>query len=398
MSRITDNPRTILGARASTAGDVFHELWALRTALGLITPKTDLKAVTVEGIAAPTGSAHLYDGVDCGLFYGDISLERASRVEFVQLKYSTANPETAWTVARLTANSAKNGNNSVIRKLATDFAKAQGRIASGAKLIVKLISNQPLASEVAYAIAIIRAGDQSDPNAERFSVASGLSGQQLLAFLDALDVSDMGSGSRSALQDAIANELSQMSADKADTLVLQMQSHIRMLMLPEASQDIITSSTVLSWFGISTLSALFPAPADLQPMVDAIQRAPAKEVRDAFLAGNQLVCFYGLGGAARPQRCDKYSRFYPRGRSASYSIATELAASAIQTIGDIFQKTPFAKSSMTLPCRRALLAACQAIKPAGEYSHIYRTYKAIGRTPCKGVSWRPAHHPNRRSG
>lgn len=180
-------------------------------------------------------------------------------------------------------------------KIGNRFCESPGRIASGAKLIVKLISNQPLASEVAYAIAIIRAGDQSDPNAERFSVASGLSGQQLLAFLDALDVSDMGSGSRSALQDAIANELSQMSADKADTLVLQMQSHIRMLMLPEASQDIITSSTVLSWFGISTLSALFPAPADLQPMVDAIQRAPAKEVRDAFLAGNQLVCFYGLG-------------------------------------------------------------------------------------------------------
>lgn len=313
MSLTTDNPSIILGARASTAGDVFHELWALRAALGLITPKTELKAVTVEGIAAPPGSTHLYDGVDCGLLYGGVSLECASRIEFVQLKYSTANPDTAWTVARLTANSARKSNNSVIRKLATDFTNAQRRIPPGATLVTKLISNQPLASEVGEAIAKIRAGDHSDPNAAKFAAASGLSGPQLFAFLDALNFSDMGSGSRSALQDAIAKELSQMSADKADTLVLQMQSHIRMLMLPEAARDIITSSTVLSWFGISTPSALFPAPADLQPMVDAIQRAPAKEVRDALLAGNQLVCLYGLGGCGKTTTMRQVQSLLPAG-------------------------------------------------------------------------------------
>lgn len=154
MSLTSANPSTVLGARASTAGDVFHELWALRKALELITPKTNLHAVTIEGIAVPLGSDHLYDGVDCGLFYGGISLESASRVEFAQLKYSTANPDTAWTIAKLTANSGtktKKNNNSVIRKLAQDFIKAQGKMASGATLVTKLISNQPLATEVTNA-------------------------------------------------------------------------------------------------------------------------------------------------------------------------------------------------------------------------------------------------------
>lgn len=314
MSPTTENPSTILGARASTAGDVFHELWALRAALGLINPHTELKAVTVEGIAALPGSTHLYDGVDCGLFYGDASLELASRVEFVQLKYSTGSPNTAWTVARLTANSAKKSNNSVIRKLATDFAKAQGAMAPSATLVTKLVSNQPLAPEVDGAIAKIRNGDHSDPNAYRIIAASGLSGPQLLVFLDALDFSDMGSASRSALQDAIAREVSELSADKADTLVLQMQSRIRTLMLPEAAREIISSSTVLSWFGISTLSALFPAPADFQPMVEPIiQRSPATEVRDELLAENLLLCIHGLGGCGKTTTMRQVQSLLPAG-------------------------------------------------------------------------------------
>lgn len=314
MSLTTENPSTLLGARASTAGDVFHELWALRAALGLIDPQTELKAVTVEGIAAAPGSAHLYDGVDCGLFYGDVSLDRANRVIFVQLKYSTAEPNTAWTVARLTANSAKKGNNSVIRKLATDFAKAQATLAPSATLVTKLVSNQPLAPEVGDAIAKIRNGEHSDPIASKIVSASGLSGPRLLAFLDALDLSGMGSGSRATLQDAIAREVSELSADKADTLVLQMRSHIRELMLPEAAREIISDRTVLSWFGISSQSALFPASADFQPMVEPIiQRSPATEVRNELLAGNLLLCIHGLGGCGKTTTMRQVQSLLPAG-------------------------------------------------------------------------------------
>ena len=40
------------GARPSNAGDSFHELWALHTALALLEPRGSLTAVTVEGIPA----------------------------------------------------------------------------------------------------------------------------------------------------------------------------------------------------------------------------------------------------------------------------------------------------------------------------------------------------------
>jgi hypothetical protein len=38
----------VAGARGSTAGDAYHELWALHAALGLLMPKTKLQAVTTH--------------------------------------------------------------------------------------------------------------------------------------------------------------------------------------------------------------------------------------------------------------------------------------------------------------------------------------------------------------
>ena len=104
------------GARASNAGDEFHELWAIRQALALLEPATELKAITVEGVlaAAPKDTAsNVWDGVDCALYFGSDTVAAASRIDLIQLKYSPSDPSKAWTIARLCSNSSKKGNNSV---------------------------------------------------------------------------------------------------------------------------------------------------------------------------------------------------------------------------------------------------------------------------------------------
>lgn len=290
---------TLLGARASTAGDVFHELWALRAILELLNSYTTLKAVTIEGILTPLDDLHAYDGVDCGLFYGGDTLEAATHVEFIQLKYSTAEPTKSWTIARLVENSAKKGNNSVVRKLAADFKNAKQRLKAGATLTTKLISNQPIASEVDETTAKIVSGNLSDEKVKKIIKASGLKNSELIEFARALDFSDMNSKSRVALLNSIVTNVSQMLSDNADPLVSQLRTRIRDLMLPGAEREFVTRATVLSWFGISSQTALFPAPTDLQPLINPIRRAPAIKVRDAILNGTTLVCLHGLGAESQ---------------------------------------------------------------------------------------------------
>ena len=67
------------GARGSNTGDQFHEFWALRQVLDLLNPKTDLKAVGVEGVRTELHSQNsedpMWNGVDCTLYYGGTRLE-----------------------------------------------------------------------------------------------------------------------------------------------------------------------------------------------------------------------------------------------------------------------------------------------------------------------------------
>lgn len=298
----TDSPKgasTLLGARASNAGDVFHELWALRCALRLLTSRTELKAITVEGVAASTTGGYQYDGVDCGLFYGEPTIERATRVELLQLKYSTAKPDKAWTAARLTASTASKGDNSVLRKLADTFVQAKKAAHSSAEIIVRLVSNQPLAQEVTDAIEVIRNSTPLTPAATRIANATGLQGPELLAFLRALDFTEMGAGSHAALSSSLTSSVSDIINGNADAQVLVLQGRIRQLMMPGAERDRVTQNTVLSWFGLSSLAGLFPAPQDFQPTINPIARHPAKELLDALRAGNQMVCLHGQGGCGK---------------------------------------------------------------------------------------------------
>ncbi len=136
------------GARGANAGDGFHELWALRQALALLDQDTGLTAVAVEGLKAEDECGtprDIWDGVDCTLYYGGDQAASAERIAIDQLKYSAANPDQAWTVARLTQSSNKRQDNSVIGRLAKAFtglkSKRPDLVANG-NVVVWLVSNQ----------------------------------------------------------------------------------------------------------------------------------------------------------------------------------------------------------------------------------------------------------------
>lgn len=139
------------GARGSNAGDDFHELWALRQALALLDQESGLTAVTVEGLVAEDESGapqDTWDGVDCTLYYGGDHPANAERIVIDQLKYSAANRDQPWTIARLTHSTKKKQDNSVIGRLAKAFAGLKNKrptLVSNQNVTVRLVSNQPIA-------------------------------------------------------------------------------------------------------------------------------------------------------------------------------------------------------------------------------------------------------------
>lgn len=86
------------GARESNAGDEFHILWALRRALLMLSPASELRAVRLEGVSPLDPASSEMDqlqGVDLTEYYGGMDSGSAARVILSQLKYSQRHPEKA---------------------------------------------------------------------------------------------------------------------------------------------------------------------------------------------------------------------------------------------------------------------------------------------------------------
>ena len=140
------------GARGSNTGDDFHELWATRQVIRLLSNEDGLEAIAVEGLSARDEAGvppDTWDGVDCTQYFGGRDAAEADHVQIEQLKYSAANPNKSWTIARLVAG--RRGQSAIAR-----LAKAWkglttlGPGTSPARAV--LISNQPVDQDVLPAV------------------------------------------------------------------------------------------------------------------------------------------------------------------------------------------------------------------------------------------------------
>ena len=252
------------GARGSNAGDDFHELWALRQALALLDQDTGLTAVTVEGLRAEDESGtptDTWDGVDCTLYYGGDHAASATRIVVAQLKYSAANPDQPWTVARLTQSSNKKKDNSVIGRLAKAFAglkRIRPDLVATGNMVVRLVSNQPVDPAVFNALSGQSTLDQkpkrkSRPQSARAALiaASGLRDEDFETFARALDLSECGRGSRFALEERVLATIAEWTEDDARAALNDLMRFVRRAMMPEAKGELITRQSVLLWMGFS---------------------------------------------------------------------------------------------------------------------------------------------------
>lgn len=309
MAKAVDTERASpVGARASNAGDQYQELWALQQALGLLVPSTGLAAVTVEGIASEgvDGDQRVWDGVDCALYFGGKNLETANTVAIAQHKYSTTAPEKDWTIARLVRNTKKKeGDNSVLRRLADAFGEAKRRMQPNAELQIRLVSNQGIASEVSEALDALRTDGTTIlsnavlENIDKLRSSAGLNDGDLRSFAKSLDLSDCGQSSRHSIRSEITKHVAEILGEDVSTTVRELMSFMRELMMPETDREHITRKTVLGWFDVAADTGLFPAPSDFKIVTNPIDREPARAMLAALVGGFKLTCLHGSAGCGK---------------------------------------------------------------------------------------------------
>lgn len=293
------------GARASNAGDDFHEIWVLSQALTLLDGRSNLSGLTVEGLRPDDAAGvppELFDGVDCALFYSGGSVADAERVEIVQFKYSASDPETPWTVARLTYSSAKTRDNSVLRRLGDAFKSLYAKRGNSAvNISVRLVSNQPAQKKLGNILTQIRSGgvlpDEIRESVAQLQTSSGLSGDVFGGFVSALDLSQ--TGSRFTIKESVLQTISSWTEGDARALTNSLIRFVHQRMLPESKGEWITRESVLTELGFSDIRALFPCPPELATVNEIVTRKVSSDVVDELRSGGKSICLSGSAGCGK---------------------------------------------------------------------------------------------------
>ena len=291
-----------LGARASNAGDAFHEIWAMRKALELLDPESRLVCLTVEGIPAASSGENnrSWDGVDCALFYGESEEDPFDRIEIVQLRYSPTAPEKNWTLGRLTRNTKQRGNNSVARRLADAFngiIKECGLNYEDARktVTISLVTNQSISPSLADIVKRISDGKMDSEQAEKLRKATGLPKTKPRLFCECLDLKG-GERSRAELETDVTRKIGKMIDTDARDTSSRILMEVNKRMLPEGRGERITRITVESWFRRRLVVRTVSMRGETGKPRRISSRGPVASGLAEAVRNSGLVCFHGGGG------------------------------------------------------------------------------------------------------
>jgi NACHT domain. len=303
-------------ARGSNTGDDYHELWALRQSLALLQKDTPLVAVTVEGLKAEdeTGKSENWDGVDCAYYYGGETVPTAEKIVIDQVKYSAADPQKKWTIARLTQSDAQSKNNSIIRKLANAFKEIKKNnpdLIQKGNLQIRLVSNQPIDPKVLKAFSRDKSASVAD--VKKLIDGSGLSNKAFIEFSRSLDFSFCGGESRFALAERVMNTISNWTEYDARTDVNDLLSFIRKKMLPESKGEFITRHSILAQLGVADPAALFPCQPSIKKVDRLVGRKVSQELAKDLIKGINRVCLHGEGGCGKTTALQEIEKLLPEG-------------------------------------------------------------------------------------
>ncbi|ATC33024.1 hypothetical protein CA606_12190 [Caulobacter vibrioides] len=299
--------------RFSRDGDQFHYRWAARRCLRLLGSRTDLAAVTIEGVSvreAGSGSA-ISDGeetVDVAEYYGSQTFKSAHRVDYVQLKHSTARTSKPWTVSELSKTlEGFAGRYQALRK-------KYGAADVDSRLTFRVTSNRPFSKNLLESVddlgskAVPRHSQVAAELQRRTKLPAALVGK----FFERLELDGSEADFRGQA-DRLGVEANALLAGTDLDVALRLKELVTSKATSEGRADnAIVAGDVLYALRASP-EDLFPAPSRLEPDPGAIPRRQEAEIGAAIVTATMPVLVSATGGVGKSVLATRLGTLMPSG-------------------------------------------------------------------------------------
>ncbi|GAB6921147.1 hypothetical protein JCM9803A_15970 [Rhodococcus erythropolis] len=274
--------------RASRDGDRFHYTWAAARLLKLLSPATDLRQVSIEGLGSAPSEAEP-DGaevIDLVEFYGQ-SGEDFTSLEVRQFKHSTLHPNENVTLGE-------------VRKILSKFAQLDDTLRMQypqATIRFSIVTNKPISSDAVNAVRDLASGQPAavGSSAAKLTDVANLSADDAASLCSRLDLRGRESGV-TVLRRVLDREVGGLTADTD----LRVSASLVDLVASRASTESsgpIQKADVLTAFGCRE-DELAPVPCQLETAPFFV-RDTYVELADRILGSSGSIVVTAEGGAGK---------------------------------------------------------------------------------------------------
>lgn len=285
--------------RPSRDGDQFHYLWAARRCLKLLSPESDLVAVSVEGASPHEQStvAPMEAGdelIDIAEYYGSEDFKSAGLVRYMQLKHSTLHVDDPWTAS---------GLEHTIAGFAKRFAEIRKTNIDAditSKLEFWFVTNRPVQPYIIETVedASHEAASRHPAELEKIKRFTELQGREFADFCKTLHFEDRQEGywdQRNILFQDVSGYLPGADIDAP----VQLKELVTRRALSEsANSPVITKMDVLRALKTEELE-LFPAECLIEEIKNAVPREQEAELISKLLANQGPAIVHAAGGVGK---------------------------------------------------------------------------------------------------
>lgn len=311
--------------RYSHSGHDFHFLWTARRTLNLLNPKSNLVAVSIEGISSREDKASDEKGllaIDTAEYYGSEKIEDAQKIKYFQLKYSTVNPNKKWTTAQISPRKVGVAKGTIV-SFAVNFKENLAKYGENAvlsKFEYYFVTNRPIDPDIKTLIELNSKNKQyTDLTKEvqkvynRFFEDCGLEETEFKIFLKLLGFLDI-QDSRYTQKSELNKEVNKFMPEFDIDAPLKLKELIRSRVMPEHTNDpVIRKETIYHAFGVTKIEDLLPAASQFEKLDTYIHRMQEDDIVKQIIVSSSPVVIHASGGVGKSIFAQNLSSLMPEG-------------------------------------------------------------------------------------
>lgn len=274
--------------RYSRAGDVFHYRWAAQRCLRLISPKSQIRNIVIEGSREnKLAGEYVIDVAE----YSDSLSEGFQDVAYYQLKHTTVHKNNPFNLSDLKGTfegfSARYKELISVTTTPTD------------KITFTIVTNRPINQNLKDNVKKLSAGEQVNPQYRNtLSRYTQLFDEDLRKFCACLKFAD-GEGDYNAQKYKLHVEISQLVAGSIDSPEIEnITGLVRDKALPD-SNGVIIREEILEKFKVTSERDLFPAPTEFEKLEKVVYREQHNTLLKTILDAADPLIIHAPGGVGK---------------------------------------------------------------------------------------------------